>query len=282
MSHSRSIVFAQGIEDAADRLAADPELSILAGATWMMRAAVRHEPFAASYLALSRVAEMREITLNKVEVSIGAMATHAQIANAVQQNDDLAGLFQAAKNSANPGVRRLATIGGNICAKDFAAADLVPALLALNADVEVIFEGTTKRLPLAEFIIERYEGTSALLTRVIILRKGGIAAHARLTMRAAGDYPVAIASVWQSDDQNETRVAIGSVEVSARRWFALEEELNKAVTDAAGAGLLASNLLHSISGRDAVDAKGSYRVRVLPSLIRRAFAKLDRAGSEVS
>lgn len=281
MSHSHAIVFAKSIGDAADLLAADPELSILAGATWMMRSAVRHEPLAARYLALSRVAAMREIVLNKDEVSIGPMVTHAQIANAVAHHDDLAGLFQAANNSANPGVRRLATIGGNICTKGFAAADLVPALLVLNTDVVTIVDGNTKRQPLTEFIEERDRGKSALLTRVVIQRKGGVAAHARLTMRAAGDYPVAIASVWQSDDQTEERVAIGSVEMSARRWLAFEEAL-KAGTDAAGAEQLAKLLLPTITGRDAIDAKGSYRIRVLPSLIRRAFAACKRAESEVS
>ncbi len=247
----------------------------------MMRSAVRHELLAARYLALSRVVSMREIGVTSDEVSIGAMATHAQIANAVAHHDDLAGLFQAANTSANPGVRRLATIGGNICTKGFAAADLVPALLALNADVEVIQDGCTKRQPLAEFIGERHGGKSALLTRVVITRKGGVAAHARLTMRAAGDYPVAIASVWQSDGQSEARVAIGSVEMSARRWLAFEEALEMG-TDAAGAEQLAKQLLHTVAGRDAVDAKGSYRVRVLPSLIRRAFAACKTAESEVS
>jgi len=281
MPQSQAIVFARSIEDAADRIAADSELAILAGATWMMRSAKRHEPLAARYLALSRVAALREIGLTKDDVSIGAMATHAQIADAVAHHVDLAGLFQAANNSANPGVRRLATIGGNICTTEFAAADLVPALLVLNAEVEAIFDGNIKRQPLTDFIGERHGGKSALLTRVVIPRKGGVAAHARLTMRAAGDYPVAIASVWQSDDQSKARVAIGSVEMSARRWLAFEEAFNTG-TDAAGAEQLAKQLLHTIAGRDAVDAKGSYRVRVLPSLIRRAFATCKTAESEVS
>lgn len=282
MPHSQGIVFAHSVENAADRLAADPELSILAGATWMMRAGVRHEPLAARYLALSRVAAMREIALSEDELSIGAMTTHAQIAKAVEPHDNFSGLFQAAQNSANPGVRRLATIGGNICARGFAAADLVPALLALDADVEFISARDTQRVPLIKFMARLRDNEPALVTRIIIANKNGIGAHARLTMRAGGDYPVAIASVWWNDDQSEVRVAIGSVETSARRWTALEEELSTAGTDPVVAEQMARNLLHTISGRDAVDAKGSYRVRVLPSLIRRAFTKLDRAESELS
>lgn len=282
MPQSQRILFAHSIEDAADQLAADPELSILAGATWMMRAGLRREQPALRHLALSRVAALHEIALGEEEVSIGAMATHARIAHELARHPELAGLCQAAQNSANPGVRRLATVGGNICAKAFAAADLVPALLALNADVEVISAGTAKRLPLTEFIDQMRDNTFGFLSRVIIARKPGVAAHARLTMRAAGDYPVAIASIWRSSDQNEVRVAIGSVEASARRWNALEAALNGSDTDAAGAERMAKALLYTIAGRDAVDAKGSYRVRVLPSLIGQAFGEIDRAISEVS
>ncbi len=66
-------------------------------------------------------------------VSFGASVTHAALAKAIAGLPGLEGLAAAATGAANPAIRRVATVGGNLCALDFAAADLVPTLLALDA-----------------------------------------------------------------------------------------------------------------------------------------------------
>jgi carbon-monoxide dehydrogenase medium subunit len=85
-----------------------------------------------------------------------------------------------------------------------------------------------------------------------------------------------------SDDTQTLRIAIGSVEATPRRWFELEQVLTGAPPDSAQAEQMAKAHLQTITGRDAVDAKGSYRVRVLPSLIGRAMAKLETDRREVA
>ncbi|MFY9239320.1 MAG: FAD binding domain-containing protein [Roseovarius sp.] len=278
MPQPGEIRFADSLEDAASLLAADPEMVPMAGATWLMRADLRHEARPASYLALSRIKALRQIEMGAHEVSIGAMATHAQIAEALTGDTPPRGLHTAADVSANPGVRRLATLGGNICADGFAAADLVPALLALSADIEVMRAGKTQRMPLADFLLAPTGGSRGLLTRAIIARDAGDSAHMRLTMRAAGDYPVAVISAWASGDMQTLRIALGAVEAKPRRWRDLEQALMTecagALPDPAHAEEIAKMHLQGISGRDAVDAKGAYRLRVLPHLVGRAFAAL--------
>ncbi|APE45590.1 hypothetical protein BOO69_18630 (plasmid) [Sulfitobacter alexandrii] len=262
MSYSEAIRFADSVDEAVSRLADDPELSILAGSTWVMRAPLRREEIAARYLSLSRIPALREVSVDDDTLSIGAMATHARIARTVAGHADLSGLHQAARKSANPGVRQLATVGGNICARDFAAGDLVPALLALDAEIEVASAGKAETLPLTEFL-SRSPDRGALVTRVLVRRKAGAGSHVRLTMRAAGDYPVAIVSAWQSKDGKDTRIALGSVEATARRWTALEAALPADLTGPE-AERIARTHLDEIRGRDAVDASGAYRTRVLP------------------
>ncbi len=254
-------------------MAADTGLAPLAGATWAMRAGLRHEVQPERYLALTRIAELRKIALGSGEVSIGAMATHAQIASALAGDPQFGGLATAGGVSANPGVRQLATLGGNLCAVGFAASDLGPALLALDASVEVVRGGSVQRMPLADFLATR-DAQPQLLVRAILPCVPGIGAHARLTMRAAGDYPVAIASVWMSSDTKTLRIAIGAVEDAPRRWTSLEQALVGAQPDPAHAEELAKSHLDGITARDAVDAKGAYRLRVLPHLVGRAMADL--------
>ena len=60
-------------------------------------------------------------------------------------------LREAAAVFANPLVRNRATVGGNL-ADASPAADTAPALLALDAEVELASQGT-RRVPLNEFFI---------------------------------------------------------------------------------------------------------------------------------
>jgi aerobic carbon-monoxide dehydrogenase medium subunit len=117
------IHLASSMEDAeaAVRAGATP----LAGATWIMRAPIRREISpAAGYVALSRIPALRHIDVTESKIRIGACATHADIAARLAPFEECSGLASAAANSANPAIRNVATIGGNLCAAAFAASDL--------------------------------------------------------------------------------------------------------------------------------------------------------------
>src|SRR4051812_42617322 len=85
----------------------------LAGATWIMRAPVRGEDFAASYVALRDLADLDAVEVGENTIAIGACVTHAALAAALQGAPGCAGLVQAAAQAANPAIRRVATVGGN-------------------------------------------------------------------------------------------------------------------------------------------------------------------------
>jgi carbon-monoxide dehydrogenase medium subunit len=54
--------------------------ALLAGATWIMRAPLRQERHDLSYVAISKIAALRELSVGDREVSIGACVTHAELA----------------------------------------------------------------------------------------------------------------------------------------------------------------------------------------------------------
>jgi aerobic carbon-monoxide dehydrogenase medium subunit len=95
-----------------------------------------------------------------------------------------------------------------------------------------------------------------------------------LPLRKAGDYPVAIVSmavaIGPDGSVGDIRVAVGSVEASARRWPQLEEQLLGRPLDPARAYELAKACAGVFTGRESVEAPGWYRVQVLPTLVRRA------------
>lgn len=251
----------------------------VAGATWIMRAPLRHETMPAQFVALSDVKDLQSLTVGPELASLGAMCTHEALALALAPHADLAGLAASAASSANPGIRRVATLGGNIATPAFAASDLVPALLAAEANVIMATGTGLNSVSMEGFLASRDRPEhGGLIVRVDIPRSSRRAAHTRLSMRKAGDYPCAIVSV-SVDVRNgmteDINIAVGAVEQTARRWTSLEHRLRGTPFNPAVAEASARALTGTFVARDAVDAPGWYRLSVLPVLIRRAFLKLQ-------
>src|SRR5260370_9605592 len=82
------------------------------------------------------------------EYVIGAMATHDAVVTYPGFQRELIALAQASAVIGGRQVRNIATVGGNIVNAS-PAADLVPALLALDAMVELRGPARTRSLPLA-------------------------------------------------------------------------------------------------------------------------------------
>lgn len=261
------------VEEAVGLLEEEPDASrVLAGGTWLMRAAKRGEALPERLVSTSRIAALRHIE-NAATLTVGAGATHAELAARTAGERRLHGLHDAAAKSANPAVRSMATVGGNLCAVGFPAADLVPALLAADAAVTVAGNGAAEQ-PIDGFL-DRRPAPAPLVTDVRVPRWFNASAHARLTLRAAGDYPVAIVSVAMSASGDrvieDVRVAVGSLEPTATRWTALEAALKGTSVDADAAHAAARDLCADLAARDGVEAPAWYRREVLPSLVRHAM-----------
>ncbi|MBR1268051.1 FAD binding domain-containing protein [Bradyrhizobium sp. AUGA SZCCT0222] len=246
-----------------------------AGGTWIMRSPIRHEQLKAHYVAIGKIPELSAIRIGTETIEIGAAVTHAALAAALAGLPGFGVLTAAAGRAANPAIRAMATIGGNLSATAFAAADCVPALLCLNAEVEIASRNDRERINLEQFL--RMRSTLApgrLLTRIVVPRNARKTAHARLPLRQSGDYPVAIVSLAVAIDPanrvQALRIAVGSVEPVARRWVRLEAALLGHVLDSVQATKVAAELADEFTGRDSVEVPAWYRVSVLPSLVRRA------------
>lgn len=251
--------------------------AVFAGGTWIMRSPIRHEPLKSHYVAIGRIAELGAVRIGADVVEIGATVTHAALAATLADLPEFAVLAAAAGRAANPAICAMATIGGNLATSDFAAADCAPALLCLDAEIEVADRNGRERMKLEYFL--RIRSTLApgrLVTQIIVPRGGRKTAHVRLPLRKAGDYPVAIVSLSVTVDAanrvQAARIAVGSVEPVARRWDRLEAALVGRPLAPAEAAQAATELADEFVGRDGVDAPAWYRVSVLPDLVRRAAA----------
>ena len=138
--------------EAADLLANSVVASTpIAGATWIMRAPTRGESYCQAYVSMASTPSLQAIQLNH-EFSIGAAVTHMRLAEATAPIAALHGLWKAAIESANPAIRNMATVGGNISVGAFRAADLVLAFLSLDAHVVLDSVGGQERLPMRKYL----------------------------------------------------------------------------------------------------------------------------------
>jgi carbon-monoxide dehydrogenase medium subunit len=276
---------ATSVEDAAAQLASlGDDGAALAGATWLMRAASRGDARRSCYVALDGIEDLRRATIGTSTAQLGAMVTHAELAR-LAVPPALAGLARAAALSAFPAVRSVATLGGNLCARPFPEADLVPPLLAADARVALRVVGDAEELDVATFLAGRDpRPVGELLVGVTVpIAAERRSAFERLTVRGAGEY--AVASVAVSVDVVDgvvraARVAVGAVEETPRLCEAAAEALVGSPPDpdaAAEAGRAAAAECH---GRDGLDAPGWYREAVLPALVQRAVMQIgeERSG----
>src|SRR5207248_978304 len=100
---------------------------------------------------LSAVSELRGISIEAGHVCIGGLTTWTEL-----RSTPLPRCFDclklAAREIGGVQIQNRGTIAGNLCNAS-PAADGVPPLLALNAEVELVSNGGTRRVPLSDFIV---------------------------------------------------------------------------------------------------------------------------------
>lgn len=118
-------------------------------------------------LSLGGVPALREIEITPEQVSIGAMATMAEVKKAVDDLPDLQALADAAGGVGSPQIRNKGTIGGNT-ANASAAADLPPVLWLLNAQAEIMGPGGALRTIPVQELPDGRQGNTLALGEVVI------------------------------------------------------------------------------------------------------------------
>lgn len=248
----------------------------IAGATWIMRAPLRGEAPAEAYVALTGIDELGEIRRRPGSgPAIGACVTHHALAAALTGEPSFRGLCDAAATSGTPAVRRMATVGGALGAAAFRASDLLPALLALDAEVELMgTAGERRATPLEDYLRRHEDRGRTLATAVRVPAAPRASAHGRLCMRrGGGDYPVAIVSVAVTAS-GELRIAAGAVGTTPRRWRALERALAHGRRDAATVRAAAADASAELEPRDGVQAPAWYRTHVAAGLAADALGEV--------
>lgn len=250
----------------------------LAGGTWIMRDWQRGDRRKQHYVVLAGLDELRGVSHGD-PLSIGALVTHEELGRAVTA-PAVAALGEAARTSAFPAVRSVATVGGNLCAEPFPQADLVPALLACEAEVELAGPRGSVRIPLASLLERRPRVEPGVILRRVLAPAPANrrSAFRRLTVTGGGEYAVACVAVsCDFDDAGKVaaaRVALGSIEERPRLIPAAAAALVGRALDEACMLEAGHSAAAECEPRDGLDAPGWYRLAVLPTLVQEALERL--------
>jgi CO/xanthine dehydrogenase FAD-binding subunit len=205
------------------------------------------------------------ITRGKGTVTIGAGCTIAEL----EAGDEP--LATAAAHIADPEIRGQATVGGNLCSAASADAprgDLQAPLIALDARVRSTGAGGERTEPIEEFLAG---GVGRLVLDVgydDIPRATGYAAVSR---PHAHHYTILAACATKTN--GTIRVAVTGAGPTGLRCPSVE----LAAAQGASASEAAERALADVQSlRDDALASAWYRGRVLPTLVARALADLDK------
>jgi CO/xanthine dehydrogenase FAD-binding subunit len=257
--------------------------TVLAGGTDLMPQANagRVQP-ARTLLNIRRVPGLDAIALDGAALLLGSLATIGRLQAHPLVRLHAPVLAEAADRFASQQIRNSATLGGNLCNAS-PAADMLPALLALDAELDLASlagdgKVSMRRLPIDGFFTgpgRTLRKATELLTavRVPLAPSGRVTHFYKAGTRPALDIStIAIAFAARRDGEgrlHDVRLALGAVAptpLRARRAEALLE--GKAIDDAL-ADAAAQAAADEARPIDDVRASAWYRKELVHNMVRR-------------
>lgn len=229
-------------------------------------------------LDIGAIAVLRGISSISTGWRLGATTTWSELLEA-----DLPPLFdglkQAAREIGGRQIQNAGTLAGNLCNAS-PAADGVPCLLALGAEVELASRTATRRVPLDRFITGVRRTALAADELVIAIHVPKPAHEARsafLKLGARRYLVISIAMVAATLEIAEgrvanARVAVGACSAVAQRLPALEAALAGALLDERLADRVDLAHLAPLTPIDDVRGSADYRSDSVLVLLRRLLA----------
>lgn len=250
------------IAEAAKLAQSEPDARILAGGQSLLPSMKLGLLAPSAFIDLGALGELRGIRADRRSITVGAMTTHAAVAESREITELLPALAGLAAGIGDPQVRNRGTLGGSLANSD-PAADYPAAVLALNATVR-----TNRRAVAADDffkgLFETALSPGELITAVEFpLPKS--AAYVKFQQPASR---FALVGVFVAQTSSGVRVAVTGAGPCVFRVEALEQALTRrfAPQSCDGVAISADGL------NDDIHASAAYRAHLIAVLARRAVA----------
>lgn len=268
----------RGLDEALGAMAGarDGEVLALAGGTNVIVDLRARTISPRRLVALGAVDGLRTIDVRDGTVTIGGRTTLTDILRHPEMTRCALSLVASAKLFGGQMVRNAATVAGNLCYGS-PAADLVPPLLVLDAEVELASRSGMRRVPLHEFYLDykrdaRRPDELVTAIRWPVPSQGSHDTFYKLARRR-GDaitvVGVAVALKVTDGTCRRARIALGAVAPMVKRAIAAERMLEGEPLDDALVDAAARRAVEESNPIDDVRASADYRRHCVHVLTRR-------------
>lgn len=262
----------------------DEAIALLGDGSWRLIAggtdfypAQGTRPIRDDVLDLNALDELRGISETQSHYVLGARTSWSEIAAATHLPPALEALRRAAREVGSIQVQNTGTIAGNLCNAS-PAADGVPPLMALDAEVELRSASGVRHLPVGGFILGNrltvrrpYELVTAI--RVPKAAAKGRSHFVKLGARRYLVISIAMAAVRVVGDASgrieEAAIAVGACSPVAKRIAGLEAAMKGAAPGELEA-LVAGYSFDELQPIDDVRATADYRRQAAREIVSRA------------
>lgn len=270
----------------------DEALQLLARDSWRLLAGgtdfyphLGARPLRENVLDINGLKDLRGVAHDNGDIVIGARTSWSEVVNSPLP-PAFDALKQAAREVGSIQIQNSGTVAGNLCNAS-PAADGVPPLLALDAEIEVRSAKAARSLPLGEFILGNRqtalrEDEMVTAIRIPQASTAGTSAFYKLGARRYLVISIAMAAARLVIDDGviETAaIAVGSCSAVARRLHGLEAGLRGHKADGRLAETVAAYEFAELSPIDDVRATAGYRRTAAAEIVARALQAAIPAGT---
>ncbi len=227
-------------------------------------------------VSLARLDSLRAIRIDDGRLTMGAGTTISDILRDSRLAEHAPCLVDQAKVFAGQMVRNTATVAGNICSGS-PAADTVPPLLALDAEVELTSRNGARQVPLSAFFLgykQSERRSDELMTAIAwdLPPTNSTSLFYKLARRQGDAITVvgiAVAMTVEAGICTVARIALGAVAPIVKRATAAEAMLTGNALTPALIDAAARRAVEEIEPIDDVRASADYRRHGVKVLTRR-------------
>jgi CO/xanthine dehydrogenase FAD-binding subunit len=227
-----------------------------------------------NYLNIWPLDELRGITITDGDVTLGALTTYTEVQSNTALRAEFPMLCQAASETGGLAIQNRGTLGGNIVNAS-PAADSPPALLAYDAEIQLVSRSGSRWLPYDGFHTGYKQMTmraDELLARIRLPRNtAGVTHYYRKvgTRKAQAIAKVCVAGVARIEDDRiaDCRIVLGSVAPVVIRCTQTEAVLRGRKLDDDTVKIAREKLVSEIAPIDDVRSTATYRLRVATNLL---------------
>lgn len=283
------------------------DFCLMAGGTDLMVNKFQGNETSSCIIDLTRINEMKEVVVKENYLSIGALVCLDDLKKHEIIQKEFSVLIEAAASVASPVIRKTATLGGNIlcenrciyfnqsewwrdavglclkcngsiciatgskknCYSEF-VSDTAPALISMNALIEVIDKGKEMRIKLEDIFTgdgvcsKKLNKTSIIKSILLPLNQEFTSVFIKLRQRESMDFS-SLTSVVTKDKANNIRIVLGAVDPKP---VIVDGDINSDIED-----LIKKSLLKSRAIDNEMFSR-NYRREMIAVFLKRSFSKI--------